>query len=261
MLRIPGMHSTRAMAFAIKGLYYYNSVNPSIDAKSAITLLGNRLVHMYMHESHEGWEWYESYMTYANSLLPEAMLCAYEVTNDIMYRGIAKTSFDFLLEHIFTPRGIKVISNKGWLHKGVIPEHYGEQPIDVAYTVLALSRFYKCFKENEYLVKLETAFNWFLGQNHLHSILYNPCTGGCWDGLEEHHVNLNQGAESTVSYLMARLTIETHKGDLLRLGKTETMQEESIRARNLGKINARIKLMKRNPSEAAARKMGTYPGH
>ena len=58
---------------------------------------------------------------------------------------------------------------------------------------------------------MEIAFNWFLGNNRLHQIIYNPCTGGCYDGLEETHVNLNQGAESTVSYLMARLTIEKYK--------------------------------------------------
>ena len=52
------------------------------------------------------------------------------------------------------------------------------------------------------------AFNWFLGNNHMHQIIYNPCTGGCYDGLEEKNVNLNQGAESTVSYLMARLAYE-----------------------------------------------------
>ena len=55
---------------------------------------------------------------------------------------------------------------------------------------------------------MEHSFNWFLGANHLHQIIYNPCTGGCYDGLEENYVNLNQGAESTVSYLMARLTME-----------------------------------------------------
>ena len=52
------------------------------------------------------------------------------------------------------------------------------------------------------------AFNWFLGNNHLHQVIYNPCTGGCYDGLEEKNVNLNQGAESTITYLMARLTLE-----------------------------------------------------
>jgi hypothetical protein len=58
---------------------------------------------------------------------------------------------------------------------------------------------------------METGFTWFLGNNHLNQIIYNPCTGGCYDGLEDHYVNLNQGAESTVSYLMARLTMEKNK--------------------------------------------------
>ena len=57
---------------------------------------------------------------------------------------------------------------------------------------------------------METGFDWFLGKNHLHQTIYNPCTGGCYDGLEEHQVNLNQGAESTVSYLMSRLTVEKY---------------------------------------------------
>jgi hypothetical protein len=63
------------------------------------------------------------------------------------------------------------------------------------------------FKDEDYLYKMEISFNWFLGNNHVHQIIYNPCTGGCYDGLEENYVNLNQGAESTISYLMARLTV------------------------------------------------------
>jgi hypothetical protein len=78
----------------------------------------------------------------------------------------------------------------------------------VAYTILALSKFHSVFNNESYFKKMEIAFNWFLGNNHLHQIIYNPCTGGCYDGLEENYVNLNQGAESTVSYLMARLTME-----------------------------------------------------
>jgi len=65
--------------------------------------------------------------------------------------------------------------------------------------------------DEDYQQKMEIAFNWFLGNNRLHQIIYNPCTGGCYDGLEETHVNLNQGAESTLSYLLARLTVENTK--------------------------------------------------
>jgi hypothetical protein len=108
---------------------------------------------------------------------------------------------------------INVISNKGWLHNGQeinLGNKGGEQPIDVAYTVISLSKFYDAFNNEDYFNKMKIAFSWFLGNNHLNQIIYNPCTGGCYDGLEDTYVNLNQGAESTVSYLMARLTIEKY---------------------------------------------------
>ena len=138
------------------------------------------------------------------------MLCAYQETGDKTYMEIAKSSFDFLLSIIFQDDKIKVVSNQGWHIKGQVANQFGEQAIDVAYTILALSRFYDVFKDPSYLNKMETAFDWFLGKNHLKQTIYNPCTGGCYDGLEEHYVNLNQGAESTVSYLMSRLTIEKY---------------------------------------------------
>jgi hypothetical protein len=132
-------------------------------------------------------------------------------TDQLIYKEIAKSSFDFLLSKIFIKNSIHVISNKGWLKKENKSEPSplgGEQPIDVAYTILALNKFDAIFKNEKYFEKMVAAFNWFLGKNHLNQIIYNPCTGGCYDGLEEDYVNLNQGAESTVSYLMARLALE-----------------------------------------------------
>jgi glycosyltransferase involved in cell wall biosynthesis len=208
---IENVHSTRAMAFIIKGLYFYNKRYPSFDNLSTIILFSDRLVQMYRHESTDNWKWFESYLTYANSVLPEALLLASLATRNNTYKQIAIESFSFLLSHTFNEGGIKVVSNKSWMHKGKESAHYGEQPIDVAYTMLALSEFYTVIKDSNYLRKLEVAFNWFLGHNHLNQIIYNPCTGGCYDGLEEYHVNLNQGAESTVSYLLSRLTFEKHK--------------------------------------------------
>jgi hypothetical protein len=82
----------------------------------------------------------------------------------VIYKGIAKTSFDFLLSKTITENSIKVISNKeGWLHKTVHTEVVSEQPIDVAYTILALAKFNDTFKNNAYLQKMEMAFSWFLG--------------------------------------------------------------------------------------------------
>ena len=166
---------------------------------------------MYKHESDTDWLWYESYLTYANSILPEALLCAWMATGNAEYQNIAKASFDFLLSKTFNHKSIKVISNKGWSQRGIVVTQEvigGEQPIDIAYTIIALCKFYEVFKDLNYFSKIKIAFDWFLGNNHLHQIIYNPCTGGCYDGLEEDYINLNQGAESTVSYLMARLTLE-----------------------------------------------------
>ncbi len=166
---------------------------------------------MYKHESIENWNWFEGYLTYANSILPEAMLYTWLLTGDTVYKDIAISSLNFLLSQTYNENGIEVVSNKSWLKKGQKAGHFGEQPIDVAYTIMTLSKFYDVIQDEEYRLKMETAFNWFLGNNRLHQIIYNPCTGGCYDGLEETHVNLNQGAESTVSYLLARLTIEKYK--------------------------------------------------
>ncbi len=213
LINVREIHSTRAMAFIVKGIYYSSLNNNLFQNIVLLQHLANKLVQMYKHEADENWQWFESYLTYANSILPEAMLCAYLATGENSYKEIAKKSFDFLLSKTYRNNSIKVISNNGWLNSGEELNYEkvgGEQPIDVAYTILALSKFHTTFKDEKYLLKMETAFDWFLGNNHLHQIIYNPCTGGCYDGLEDHYINLNQGAESTVSYLMARLTMEKH---------------------------------------------------
>ncbi len=201
-------YSTRSMAFTIKGLSFMKGKN----YKAIIEVLADRLAAMFEHESSSDWQWYESYMTYGNSVIPEAMLIAYETTRDNRYRDIAYQSFDFLLSRIIVDEEIHVISNKGWAHRGQLrtDPRGGEQPIDVAYTIIALDRFYKFTKDEQYKKTIRIVFDWFLGRNHIRQIVYNPVTGGCFDGLEEHAININQGAESTISYLMARLKMEDH---------------------------------------------------
>ncbi len=213
LAHVQNITSSRSMAFIIKGVYYAYSQNKSEQYKSMAIKLANRLVEMYKHEASENWQWYESYLTYANSVLPEAILYAWQMTGDVQYKNIARQSFDFLLSKTFSDKEIKVISNKSWLEKGGTQEGHGEQPIDVAYSILALDSFYDSLYDNEYLRKMNIAFNWFSGNNRLHHIVYNPCTGGCYDGLEETHVNINQGAESTVSFLIARMTIAKYKNE------------------------------------------------
>lgn len=208
LLHCHKLHSPRAISFAIKGLYFYNLDRQSQRINYLITSLADNLVSKYCGISDKNWKWFEDYLTYANSILPEAMLFAGLSTGSELYKDIAKTSFDFLLSIIFKDDQIKVISNQGWYHRGRSVNQFGEQPIDVAYTILALQTFYQVYEDENYKNKMKIAFDWFLGKNHLHQIIYNPKTGGCYDGLEQNHVNLNQGAESTISYLLSRLAME-----------------------------------------------------
>jgi glycosyltransferase involved in cell wall biosynthesis len=205
---IDKMQSPRSIAFSLKGLYGYWLKYPSQELLSIVRRLADKLILCYQLNNENKWSWFEAYLTYDNSVLPESLLYAYLATGDTLYKDTAKASFDFLLKKTFTGDRIKVVSNQGWLQKERKGQKFGEQPIDVAGTVTALRLFYRVFKDETYPAKQKTAFNWFLGNNHLHQIIYNPATGGCYDGLEENNINLNQGAESTVCYLMARLAMD-----------------------------------------------------
>jgi len=203
--------SPRAMAFIIKGIYYYNTIDDRECMNPFITEYADRLVSSYTKESDKDWQWFEGSLTYDNSVLPEAMLMAYVMTLKPPYRKIAQESFDFLLSRIFNEGMIQVVSNKDWHLRGetMDPEFTGgEQPIDVAYAILALRLFHKIFPKAGYETFMENAFDWFLGKNPLNQTLYNPRTAGCHDGLELNNINLNQGAESTIGYLLARMAFE-----------------------------------------------------
>ena len=210
------IYSTRAMAFVIKGVFFYNQKIENEQAINLMAELASRMQQMYRHESRKDWQWYESYLTYGNAVLPDAMLCAYLATGNNDFKETAKATFTFLLSKIYCGNSISVISNKNWCQRDEevkIVAPGGEQPIDVAYTILALKRFDKVFKTKGYDLKMEEGFNWFMGDNHLNEIIYNTCTGGCYDGLEEKNVNLNQGAESTISYLLSRMAFGNAKAN------------------------------------------------
>ncbi|MWB92850.1 glycosyltransferase [Flavobacterium sp. GA093] len=205
------IQSPRSIGFATKGLYLYHCTVPNLYVAAIIQKLNAKLLSNYEIHSSKNWKWFENYMTYANGILPESMLYAYLVTNKPIYKKVAIESLDFLSSKLFTEKGFKVISNNGWYHKDSEPESFGEQPIDVSYTIQTYNAFYSAFKTPAYKQQMKAAFDWFLGKNHLNQIMYNPISGGGYDGLEKENVNLNQGAESTVCYLTARLLMENLK--------------------------------------------------
>jgi glycosyltransferase involved in cell wall biosynthesis len=210
--RIYEITSPRAIAYTLKGLYYYYSVHPEESVKVYIEQLADRLLELYNINSEEYWCWYEDYMTYVNNVLPEAMMFSFLATGESKYLKIATITFDFLLSHYFMKGQLKVISNRGWFKKQNERFFYGEQPIEVATTIITLDLFYQVTGNVKYKDQLEVAFNWFLGNNHLKQIMYNPENGACYDGLEDKTININQGAESTLCFFKAQLIMEKYAG-------------------------------------------------
>jgi len=213
LAHITTLKSPRSIAFALKGLYQYNELIKSSEIHTQILELSNHLIRFYEQSKQADWFWFEDTITYGNAILPEVLLYVYALTKNKKTLDYAKESFDFLLDIHFKKEYFSTISNRTWytLNQEVSP--FGEQPIDVAYTILALEQFSKYFPNENYLQKMRKAFNWYLGDNHLKQIIYNPLTGGCCDGLEHDRINLNQGAESTVTYLLARNCIERINND------------------------------------------------
>ncbi|WP_082422422.1 glycosyltransferase family 4 protein [Aquimarina longa] len=234
---ITNFRSPRALGFVLKGLYFYQKNRKETTYTAIAQKLADELLRIFHISADNQWEWFEDYLTYANSVLPDALLYAWRITKDQRYREVAEITFDFLLSQYFMKGQITVISNDGWFHKRNKRVFYGEQPIEVAYTILSLDLFYKVTQKKKYAQQLHTAFSWFLGNNHLQQIMYNPVNGGCYDGLESENVNINQGAESSICYLMARLIVEKYP-----LGIKQTIMPPNIKIWNeLGAIKTRNK--------------------
>ncbi len=201
------LNSPRAIASVITGLYYYNKENYSKTIIDNIKKFADKIVEYYTKNSSSDWRWFEPYLTYANSKLPEALLYSYMATNNSKYLETALSSLNFLISHTFESDIFIPIGQNGWFEKGKERAFFDQQPIDAASMVVTLSLAYKLTRNPEYEKRAISAFQWFLGKNTLKQVIYNENTGGCHDGLGNACVNLNQGAESTLSYFLARLTL------------------------------------------------------
>jgi hypothetical protein len=208
--RITDITSPRAIAYAIKGLYHYHATYPGEIIKKHVERLTNILMHHYNINSGDNWFWYEDYMTYANNILPEAMMHSYLITGNERSKQISEITFDFLLSHYFMKGQLTIISNRKWFKRNNERVFHGEQPIEVATTIVALDLFYEVTGNQKYINQLEVAFSWFLGNNHLKQIMYNTTNGASYDGLEDMQININQGAESTICFFKARLIMEKY---------------------------------------------------
>lgn len=205
------LKSPRAKAFAILGLcYHYERFGRRRDLE-VIKKLSNYIVKLYENHSSNEWQWFEKHLTYANAKFPEALFFAYKATKDEKYLAVAEATLHFLSDILFVEDELHPIGQNGWFNKNGERAYFDQQPIDAASMVRAYLAAFIATEDKHYNEKAVLAFNWFLGKNHLKQMLYDEATGGCFDGLGKHSLNLNQGAESTISYLMSRLMLEEVK--------------------------------------------------
>ena len=208
---IDEIDSPRAKAFSIIGLCDYYKKYQNEEILSKIKTLIDSLIELYKKEATEEWNWFESYLTYSNSKLPEVLFLAYELTKKEEYLEIAEKSLEFLSRLVFFKDELSPIGQNGWYNRNGKRSFFDQQPIDASSMVQTYLTAYYITKKKEYYDKAVLAFNWFLGKNHLKQMIYNEVTGGCHDGLSKESINLNQGAESTIEYLIARLMLEEIK--------------------------------------------------
>ena len=207
-----GSHFThlRARAFTIKSFALASIVLPKYRKQllHCVQEHSDFLVHALKQNSYKSWNWFEDHLRYSNGVLPESLLIAGDIVKNSSYTDKGISSLMFLISKTFSSHMYRPIGNSRWYKNNQKRSHYDQQPEDPASMICALVRAYKTTHDEEYKSLAKKCFSWFLGNNTLKMSLYDNRSGGCYDGLRPNHVNLNQGAESLVSFLMSNYIIK-----------------------------------------------------
>jgi glycosyltransferase involved in cell wall biosynthesis len=201
-------YSPRACAYALLGIQeYLDSYRGDRDAQKIRSVLAGRLLAMYESIRRPDWKWYESVLAYGNARLPQAMLLVGSVCSDdrMVFAGLEALDWLTETQRSETNGHFVPIGSQGFYRQGGEKARFDQQPIEAAGAVAACLQAYRVTGESRWRDEAWSAFNWFLGDNDLQLPLYDCVTGGCRDGLHPDRANENQGAESTLSFLMALL--------------------------------------------------------
>jgi glycosyltransferase involved in cell wall biosynthesis len=194
-------HHPRAIAFYIKGLWERNE-------PIKISEQADYLIKYYEENAKGNWRWFLQELTYANGSLPEALFLAYDDTKDRKYLKVALKTLKFLIDHTFDSGLYIPIGQAGWFKRNKERAYFDQQPEDPYSMISLLVRAFKITKKSKYLILAKRVMLWFYGNNLLGLSLYDQKSGGCHDGLTPQGLNADEGAESTLSYLMSALTIK-----------------------------------------------------
>ncbi|MGA8108323.1 MAG: glycosyl transferase family 1, partial [Acidobacteriaceae bacterium] len=203
--------SPRAWAFSVLGMQGYLDWFPGDRIiQGTRNLLANRLLDLYERTHSSDWRWFEASLAYSNARLPQALILAGCNSKNRRMIDVGCESLKWLVaeqhrddDHVFVP-----IGSTGFFVKGKEKARFDQQPVEACATVAACIQAWRATGDISWLQEAWSAFRWFLGENDLQVPLYDAATGGCRDGLHPDRVNENQGAESTLSFLMALLDMQ-----------------------------------------------------
>jgi glycosyltransferase involved in cell wall biosynthesis len=206
--------SPRAWAFSILGMQAYLDWFPGDRAiQGARNALANRLLDIYERSHSKTWQWFEKSLSYSNARLSQALILAgWRSGNTRMIEaGIESLRWLVAEQHrgdgdVFVP-----IGSNGFFTEGKQKARFDQQPVEACATISACLEAHRLTGEQQWIEEAQRVFCWFLGKNDLQVPLYDASTGGCRDGLHPDRVNENQGAESTLSFLMALLAMRAAK--------------------------------------------------
>jgi glycosyltransferase involved in cell wall biosynthesis len=200
--------SPRAWAFSLFGIQEYLDRFPGDRAAQRHRkILADKLLKIYQVTRTPGWEWFEDSLSYSNARLSQALLLAGERTSNQEWLMAGLESLEWLgkQQRGMVSGDFAPIGSQGFYSKGGSKAAFDQQPLEASATVAACLQAYRATGDERWRTQAWDAFNWFLGRNDLKTALYDATTGGCRDGLHPDRVNENQGAESTLSFLMALL--------------------------------------------------------
>jgi hypothetical protein len=205
-------YSPRACAYTMLGIQEYLSSYPGDrDAQRVRSALAQRLLKMYESIRTPDWNWFEDVLAYGNARLPQALLLAGSACSDDRMVSAGLEALDWLVtsQRCETNGHFVPIGSQGFYRKGGEKARFDQQPIEAAGAVSACLEAFRVTGDSRWRGEAWSAFNWFLGDNDLQLPLYDSATGGCRDGLHPDRANQNQGAESTLSFLMALLEMRS----------------------------------------------------
>lgn len=197
--------SPRAWAYVLLGVEEYLRAFQGDSSVEALRQdLTARLFGLFQRSSGRDWPWFEDSVTYCNARLSQALIVSGTRMHQPNIVDAGLRSLDWLVSLQLSSDGdFSPIGCNGFLARGGAAARFDQQPVEACTVTSACLAAYAVNSESRWMEYGARAFDWFLGQNALQQWLYDPSTGGCRDGLHADRVNRNQGAEATLSFLLA----------------------------------------------------------